>query len=80
MQQYESEANQFAGDALIPPAALGEFVRKKSFTNEDIHDFAETIGIGPGIVVGRLQHERLLARHQGNALKQKLNWQFAEDN
>ena len=79
MQQYESEANQFAGDILIPPAALGEFVRKKSFANEDIHDFAEAIGIGPGIVVGRLQHERLLARHQGNALKQKLNWQFSGD-
>jgi HTH-type transcriptional regulator/antitoxin HigA len=79
MQQYESEANQFAGDTLIPPAALGEFVRKKNFASEDIHDFAEAIGIGPGIVVGRLQHERLLARHQGNALKQKLNWQFAGD-
>lgn len=79
MQQYESEANQFAGDTLIPPAALGEFVRRKNFASEDIHDFAEAIGIGPGIVVGRLQNERLLARHQGNALKQKLNWQFGED-
>lgn len=79
MQQYEGEANQFAGDTLIPPVALGEFVRRKSFTNDDIHDFAETIGVGPGIVVGRLQYEHLLERHQGNTLKQKLNWQFAED-
>ncbi len=79
MQQYEGEANQFAGDTLIPPAALGEFLRKKTFTSEDIHDFAEAIGVGPGVVVGRLQHERLLARHQGNALKQKLNWRFVED-
>jgi len=78
MQQYESEANQFAGDTLIPPAALGEFVRKNTFTSEEIHDFAEAIGVGPGVVVGRLQHEGLLARHQGNALKQKLNWQFLE--
>lgn len=79
MQQFENEANQFAGDTLIPPEALGEFVRKKSFTNEAIHDFADKIGVGPGIVVGRLQHDRFLARHQGNALKQKLNWQFVED-
>jgi HTH-type transcriptional regulator / antitoxin HigA len=79
MQQYEGEANQFADDTLIPPAALGEFVRKNVFTSEDIHDFAEAVGVGPGIVVGRLQHEGLLARHQGNALKQKLNWQFADD-
>lgn len=79
MRQYESEANQFAGDTLIPPAALGEFIRHKIFTNEGIHSFAEEVGVGPGIVVGRLQHEGLLARHQGNALKQTLNWKFAED-
>ncbi len=78
MQKYEGEANSFAADTLIPPMALGEFVRKKSFTNEDIHNFSEEIGVGPGIVVGRLQRERLLARHQGNTLKQTLNWQFAE--
>jgi|SRR3984957_8175459 len=76
MQRYETEANQFAGDTLIPPAALAEFLRKKDFTNEGIHDFAEAIGVGPGIVVGRLQFEELLKPHQGNALKQKLNWQF----
>jgi HTH-type transcriptional regulator / antitoxin HigA len=79
MQRYEAEANQFAGDTLIPPTVLAEFLRRDDFTNESIHDFAEAIGIGPGIVVGRLQFEGLLKPHQGNALKQKLNWQFAED-
>ena len=76
MQRYETEANQFAGDTLIPPAALAEFLRKNDFTNDGIHDFAEAIGVGPGIVVGRLQFEGLLKPHQGNALKQKLDWQF----
>jgi HTH-type transcriptional regulator / antitoxin HigA len=79
MQRYETEANQFARDTLIPPAALAEFLRKNDFTNEGIHEFSEAIGIGPGIVVGRLQFEGLLKPHQGNALKQKLDWQFAED-
>ena len=79
MQRYEAEASQFAGDTLIPPAVLAEFLRKNDFTNEGIHNFAEAIGIGPGIVVGRLQFEGLLKPHQGNALKQKLNWKFAED-
>ena len=78
MQQFEGEANQFAADTLIPPAAFGEFIRKKEFTNEQIHNFAEAIGIGPGIVVGRLQHERLLARHQGNKLKQTLTWHLKD--
>ncbi|MFZ0772684.1 MAG: HigA family addiction module antitoxin [Candidatus Sulfotelmatobacter sp.] len=79
MQQYESEASRFSADTLIPPSALGEFLRKKSFTNETIHDFAETIGVGPGIVVGRLQHDGILERHQGNALKQKLGWRFPDE-
>lgn len=79
MQQYETEANRFSADALIPPRALGDFIRKKSFTNDSIHDFAELVGVGPGIAVGRLQREGLLARHAGNALKQKLNWKFADE-
>lgn len=79
MQSYETEANQFARDTLIPPSALGEFIRKKTFTNDAIHDFSEAIGIGPGLVVGRLQHDGILARHQGNALKQTLGWGFVEE-
>jgi HTH-type transcriptional regulator / antitoxin HigA len=79
MQRYEAEANQFARDTLISPTVLAEFLRKNDFTNESIHEFAEAIGVGPGIVVGRLQFEGLLKPHQGNALKQKLNWKSAED-
>lgn len=79
MRQYEEEANRFSSDTLIPPSALGDFIRKGIFTNESIHDFAEVMGIGPGIVVGRLQFEGVLARHQGNALKQKLDWRFVAE-
>ena len=79
MQQHEGEASRFSADTLIPPSRLGDFLRKGKFTNESIHDFAGGIGIGPGIVVGRLQFEGVLARHQGNALKQKLNWKFPEE-
>lgn len=79
MQEFEAEANRFSADMLIPPSALGEFTRKKKFTNESIHEFAEAMDIGPGIVVGRLQHDGFLQRHQGNALKQKLDWTFAEE-
>jgi Zn-dependent peptidase ImmA (M78 family) len=79
MQQYEMEANHFSADTLIPPHELSNFIRTKAFTNESIHEFAESVGVGPGIVVARLQREGLLARHQGTALKQKLNWSFARE-
>lgn len=79
MQQYEEEANRFAADTLIPPAALAEFIQGGTFTNESIHDFSEKLEIGPGIVVGRLQHEGILKPHQGNALKQRIGSRPAED-
>jgi HTH-type transcriptional regulator/antitoxin HigA len=79
MEQYEAEANRFARDALIPPKAYSEFVRNGTFTNESIQRFAEEIGIGPGVLVGRLQHDDFLKHHQGNAYKQKLDWGFATE-
>jgi addiction module HigA family antidote len=79
MQKYEAEANQFAGDTLIPPSALSEFLRARTFTNNSIYDFAEKIGIGPGPLVGRLQREDILKPFQGNSFKQNLGWKFDED-
>jgi addiction module HigA family antidote len=79
MQGYEAEANQFASDTLIPPAALSEFLRARTITNHSIYDFAEKIGIGPGVLVGRLQHDGVLKAFQGNAFKQNLSWKFEED-
>jgi Zn-dependent peptidase ImmA (M78 family) len=78
MQQIESEANRFAADTLIPPAALGDFIRAGEFTNDSIRKIAEAVGVGAGIVVGRLQHEGVLTRGQGNSLKQKIHGRFAE--
>ena len=78
MEKYEAEANQFAADTLIPPVPLAEFVRLSNFSNDDIYDFSDKVGVSPGIVVGRLQHMELLAAYQGNALKQKLNWKITK--
>jgi HTH-type transcriptional regulator / antitoxin HigA len=79
MQQIENEANQFASDVLLPPRTLSEFINKGIFTNEAIHEFAEQQGVGPGIVVGRLQREGILGRHQGNALKQRIGTRPADE-
>jgi len=57
--EKEEQANQFAADMLIPPEAYQQFVRKGP-TSASICRFAEQIGIAPGIVVGRLQHDGYL--------------------
>ena len=54
----EAEADQFARDTLIPPAPYRAFLGAGQFTPEAITGFAVSVGIHPGIVVGRLQHER----------------------
>lgn len=76
MQKFEEEANRFAADTLIPAGLLNKFMTFEVRSNEAIHDFSEAINIAPGVLVGRLQHEGFLSFHQGNDLKQTINWQL----
>jgi HTH-type transcriptional regulator/antitoxin HigA len=52
----EAEANEFAGSILIPKERDAELQALK--TNRDVKVFAKTIGVAPGVVAGRLQHDR----------------------
>jgi HTH-type transcriptional regulator/antitoxin HigA len=73
----EREANQWAGDWLIPPhhtAALRGLRTKAA-----VVQFARGIGIHPGIVVGRLQHDGLIDRSWMNDLKQSFRFNDAVD-
>lgn len=66
----EEEANRFARDLLIPPK---EASRLRQLTSDgDVMDFAREIGIAPGIVVGRLQKDKLWDWSHGNSLKRGL--------
>jgi HTH-type transcriptional regulator/antitoxin HigA len=78
MAKYEEEADRFAADTLIPSAELAKLPLHKpeELTDELIQDFAMSIGIHPGIVIGRLQHDKVLRYGQGNKLKQPLKWDF----
>lgn len=67
----EAEANEFARDTLIPPARYRAFTASGDFSRVAIQRFAESIDIAPGIVVGRLQHDRLIAFSACNDLKQR---------
>ncbi len=70
----EHEANVFARDRLIPPREFASFVRQTDFSQEAIRQFAESIGIAPGIVVGRLQYERQIPHSHCNSLKIFYEW------
>lgn len=74
-QEKEEEANKFAADILISRADLKTFLASvQQFSKANIIQFAAEIGIAPGILVGRLQHDNLLPPSHCNDLKQKLEW------
>lgn len=56
----EEDANVFARDILIDKSSFDLFAKHRDFTKSAIIDFSESIGIDPGIVVGRLQKEGLI--------------------
>ncbi len=71
--EAERAADQFAADALIPPEHWREFIENSPATARAITGFADRIGIHPGIVVGRLQHEKKIPRSAHNDLRISLD-------
>jgi HTH-type transcriptional regulator/antitoxin HigA len=79
-ERAEEEANVFAANTLIPPTQWQQFVESGSYRSKTgIKEFAQDIGIAPGIVVGRLQHEKLLPFDHCNELKHRLEWKVEEE-
>lgn len=78
--EKEEEANNFARDKLIPLKAYRQFIHSSNFRLTEIIAFSNDINIAPGIVVGRLQHDKLLPRNHGNNLKVFYSWVAREAN
>jgi HTH-type transcriptional regulator / antitoxin HigA len=66
----EQEADRFAANLLIPPRNHDE-LQLLPRSEKAIRVFADRIGIHPGIVVGRMQHEDLLPQSHLNKLKDR---------
>ena len=71
----EVQADKWAADFLVPPRRWNNLIDTYEFTESAILRFAYEQGIAPGIVVGRLQHERRLSWGTSlNELKARLEW------
>jgi len=69
----EHEANEFATSALIPREYM-QALKTLGANTRTVMRFAKSIGIAPGIVVGQMQHRKLLTFAQLNNLKQRYKW------
>lgn len=74
VQTREREADEFASDHLISPDMYKSFVRRGVFYPANIEAFAEQVGVHPGVVVGRLQHDKLLKPQWRNDLRTRYVW------
>lgn len=72
----EAEADAFAAELLIPPDAYGRISASCPLNAACIRRLAVEVGIAPGIIVGRLQHDGLLTYSQLNHLKRRFEWVF----
>lgn len=76
----EEEADRFASDFLIPPEDYKQFhPRGAHISHDDIIEFAHLLGIAPGIVVGRLQHDNVIPQQYFNKLKRRLRLVSVEE-
>ncbi|MFM8895930.1 MAG: ImmA/IrrE family metallo-endopeptidase [Actinomycetales bacterium] len=65
----EKEADAFARQALIPADHESELANLRGLG--DIEAFAQRVGVSPGVVVGRLQHDHVIGNQIGNRLKRR---------
>jgi addiction module HigA family antidote len=70
----EQLADRFARDALLPSLDFAGFLEAGDFSRNAIRAFAEAQAIAPGIVVGRLEREKLVNPGQLHSLKKTLNF------
>ena len=68
----EDEADTFAKNILIPQKKWNDFIVPKSyFSKNEVINFATQLSVSPAIIVGRLQHERLVPHSHMNNLRRK---------
>lgn len=70
-EQDEKQADAWAGEALICIEDFNRFRSRGDYSERGVRSFADEQGIAPGIVVGRMQRERLIRYAELNHLKEQ---------
>ncbi len=69
----EEEANAFAAKVLLPENEWQEILDEAPFNEEMIQAFANKFRTPAGVIIGRLQHLKLVPLHSGNGFRQKID-------
>lgn len=77
--ETEKEADRFAMDSLIDQLSFGGFIAKGKFDYASVKSFASEVRIHPGIVVGRLQHSKLISYKDLYQLRDRFIWKKSSE-
>ncbi len=75
--EEEQQADSFAANHLIPSKSYASLIRSGRPSSIEVVALAKKLGIAPGIVVGRLQHDKVIPFSWFNDLKHTVV--FAEE-
>lgn len=74
----EQQANRFAAESLIPSSHWKRVRSMGRYSKAAIRSLAATLGVAPGIIVGRLQHEGALPPSHCNDLKRRYQFRVQQ--
>lgn len=72
-QEKEKEANAFAAKILLKENELQQIISAAPLNQEMIHNFARKFRTPAGVIIGRLQHLKLMPFNIGNGFRQKID-------
>ena len=75
-EQDEKNADSWSRNNLIPTEGFEQFKKRKIYNAASVVAFAASMGIAPGIVVGRLQNEGCIQHNMLNELKEQCAYTF----
>jgi HTH-type transcriptional regulator / antitoxin HigA len=67
----EKSADKMAAEILIPAAELKKFYQEADYSASAIEGFADSLGVGIDIVIGRLQNDKKIGQDRMNRYKKK---------
>lgn len=72
-QQKEEEANNFAASNLLTEKELDIIIAAAPHNPTSIKEYADKFNTSPGVIIGRLQHLKLIDWSMGNELMRKVD-------
>jgi addiction module HigA family antidote len=74
-QTYENEANEFSANVLLTKDEEIEILKNVTLTESDVVYYANKFKTHPAVIIGRLQHLKLIPFGLGNHLCQPIHFQ-----